>query len=179
MSGRYWCFVPASGSGEGTIYVLSYFPSSEIAAWSTYRPTYNVAGTQTAFKPQKFVTKDGAVYARTADGLIAVSGYDNCGVTCELPWLSARNPLLKKAIQSVDVGCQGTWAVTMASDPATGTYNPTAVYARSNATDASSWNLGRISVQANTAHFRLKMVESGSGYARFSSEAVNYEGGTK
>lgn len=175
-SGRYWCFVPASGSGEGTIYVLSYFPSSQIAAWSTYRPTYNNAGTQTAFKPLKFITKDGKVYVRTADGLIAVSGYDACGVTCELPWLSVRNPLLKKSIQSIAVGCQGSWVVSLATDTATGTYKT--VYTRSDATNASSWQLGRISVQANCPHFRVKMVENGSGYARFSNQAVNYEGGT-
>lgn len=31
---RYWCFL------NDTIYVLSYFPSAQIVAWSTYAPTY-------------------------------------------------------------------------------------------------------------------------------------------
>lgn len=176
-SGRYWCFVPGYSGAEGTIYVLSYFPSSQIAAWSTYRPTYNVDGTQTAFVPQKFLVKNGAVYARTSTGLIAVSGYDACGVTMELPWLSARNPLLKKTCQSIDVGCQGSWVVSVASDPATGTYRP--VYTKSDADNASSWNRDTVPFQARGAHFRVKMVENGSGYARFSSVAVNYEGGER
>jgi len=33
-SNRYWCFL------KDTIYVLSYFPSAQIVAWSTYAPTY-------------------------------------------------------------------------------------------------------------------------------------------
>lgn len=39
---RYWLFIPDStdpDNGIGKIYVFSYFPSSEIAAWSTYEPT--------------------------------------------------------------------------------------------------------------------------------------------
>lgn len=173
QTGRYWCFVPGASGAEGTIYVLSYFPSSQIAAWSTYRPTYLVAGVQTPFIPLKWVVKDGQVYARTATALIAVSGYDACGMTCELPWLSARNPLLKKSIQSLAVGCQGTWVVSLASSPALNQYRT--VYTRADSANASSFELGEIKIQANTKHFRLKMVENGTGYARFSSEAVNYE----
>lgn len=36
----YWGFIPGHSGAEGTIYVYSYFPSSQVAAWSTYRPTY-------------------------------------------------------------------------------------------------------------------------------------------
>lgn len=174
---RYWCHVPGANGAEGVIYVLSYFPSSQIAAWSTYRPTYKLNGVQTAFVPQKFLVKDGQVFARTSTGMHAVSGYDNCGVTGELPWLAARNPLLKKSIQSIDVGCQGSWVVSLASDPKTGVYRE--VYRRADAEDASSFALGVISIQASTTHFRVKVVENGDGYARFASQAVNYEGGGK
>ena len=45
-SNRYWLFIPNSAdhdNGVGKIYVFSYFPSSQIAAWSTYSPTYQAA----------------------------------------------------------------------------------------------------------------------------------------
>lgn len=41
-SKRYWCFI------SDTIFVLSYFRSNKIVAWSTYLPTYNV---NTVFLP--------------------------------------------------------------------------------------------------------------------------------
>lgn len=53
-SNRYWCFL------NDTIYVLSYFPSSQIVAWSTYLPTYEV-----------IATKSGATYS---GGVITFSG---------------------------------------------------------------------------------------------------------
>jgi len=45
-SNRYWCFVPNTAdtdNGVGKIYVFSYFPGSQIAAWSTYSPSYQLA----------------------------------------------------------------------------------------------------------------------------------------
>jgi hypothetical protein len=45
-SNRYWLFVPNPAdpdNGVGKIYVFSYFPSSQIAAWSTYSPSYQAA----------------------------------------------------------------------------------------------------------------------------------------
>ena len=44
-SNRYWVFVPDSSNpnGVGLIYVFSQFPNSQIAAWSTYEPSYQAA----------------------------------------------------------------------------------------------------------------------------------------
>ena len=41
---RYWLFIPNTDdpdNGVGKIYAFSYFPSSQIAAWSTYSPTWD------------------------------------------------------------------------------------------------------------------------------------------
>jgi hypothetical protein len=43
-SNRYWLFVPGHSGAAGKIYVLSYFPSAQVIAWSTYDPTYDVVG---------------------------------------------------------------------------------------------------------------------------------------
>lgn len=42
-SNRYWCYIPKSDGSAGLIYVFSYFPSSQIAAWGAYSPTYQSA----------------------------------------------------------------------------------------------------------------------------------------
>jgi hypothetical protein len=38
-SNRYWVWAPLGEAGPGRIWVFSYFPGSEIAAWSSYIPT--------------------------------------------------------------------------------------------------------------------------------------------
>jgi hypothetical protein len=42
-SNRYWLYLPQPDGNAGKIYVFSYFPSSQIAAWGSYSPTYQVA----------------------------------------------------------------------------------------------------------------------------------------
>lgn len=42
-SNRYWLYLPQPDGSAGRIYVFSYFPSSQIAAWGTYAPTYQAA----------------------------------------------------------------------------------------------------------------------------------------
>ena len=42
-SNRYWCYIPEPDGSPGLIYVFSYFPSSQVAAWGSYSPTYQVA----------------------------------------------------------------------------------------------------------------------------------------
>lgn len=37
-TGRYWLYL------NGTIYVLSYYPTNQVTAWSTYLPTYDAMG---------------------------------------------------------------------------------------------------------------------------------------
>lgn len=179
-TGRYWCFIPGASGAEGTIYVLSYFPTANIAAWTTYRPTYASSGVQTAFTPKKFVVKDGQVFARTANGLIAYGGstgevYDNCGVTVETPWMDAKTPATRKHAKALDAACQGSWVVSVGMDPLSSGPVLNTVYTRNNATNASSFTLGHIPFRDQGTHFKIKMVENSSAYARFSATAFHYE----
>lgn len=41
-SNRYWLYIPEAGGAVGDIYVFSSFPRSQIEAWTTYSPTYQV-----------------------------------------------------------------------------------------------------------------------------------------
>lgn len=57
---RYMLFVPGASGATGKIYVLSSFPNSEIAAWTTYTPSYQVSITPTS---KTFAVTAGQVYA--------------------------------------------------------------------------------------------------------------------
>lgn len=43
---RFWLFIPNSAGTDGIIYVLSYFPTNKIVAWSRYNPTYSTFTTK-------------------------------------------------------------------------------------------------------------------------------------
>jgi len=57
---RYMAYIPGPSAAIGKIYVLSQFPESQIAAWSTYTPSY-----QTTITPsgKTFAVTAGRVYA--------------------------------------------------------------------------------------------------------------------
>jgi hypothetical protein len=45
LTNSYWLYIPGHAGAEGYVWVFSYHPESEIAAWSRYRCTYNTTGT--------------------------------------------------------------------------------------------------------------------------------------
>lgn len=63
-SNRYWLYLPT-----GHIYVLSYFPTSSIQAWTRYTPKYNVlttiAPTATGIPTDSWTVVDGSIYKWT------------------------------------------------------------------------------------------------------------------
>ncbi len=193
---QYWLFL------KDTIYVLSYFPTSKITAWSSFLPTYqnsavaaspnhftnnstakiirlgyvndatkyfieiaapgsvttdglppanymwvystlgvltasytiptgmlfqgtfslDAAGTvvtssnaQTTFTPQKFVTYNGLVIGRSAEGYYVYGGatgvvYDNAICAWETSWLDAETPANEKQVAGMDAAQTGTWS---------------------------------------------------------------------
>jgi hypothetical protein len=56
-SNRYWCYL------NGVIYVLSYFPSNKIVAWTTYTPSYEklLQPASIVFDGSKHITYSGLV----------------------------------------------------------------------------------------------------------------------
>jgi hypothetical protein len=73
-SNRYWCFIPntSDANGVGKIFVFSYFPSSQIAAWSQYDPSYQVAVTPAS---KTYTVAPGARYVWT-------KGSNETALTC-------------------------------------------------------------------------------------------------
>lgn len=170
-SNRYWLFLPKAGGGEGTIYVLSYYPSAGISAWSTYRPTYDLNGTQTAFTPLKFEVHEGIIYARCSNKLVRFdpADYDACGMTLTTPWLDGQAPATHKMFKALDAAMEGTWTCSFGADYIGGTLQPVVVETQ------STFQFNAYRMNHRGTHFKLQAVESGSAYARFSNFAVHYQ----
>lgn len=79
---RYWLYIPTAADNPATgvtgkIYVFSYFPSSQVAAWSTYSPTFQTA-----------VAAPGATYP--ASGSIALT-YTGLTIGAQYAWTPGSN----------------------------------------------------------------------------------------
>lgn len=111
------------GALNGKIYVLSYFPASEITAWSIYTPVDNDG---TAFTPEKFVVFKRRLYLRDTAGKLYLFGgadnktYDATPMVIELPWLDDGKPVQNKTFKSFDGVFKGSFKVEFGCDPVGG-----------------------------------------------------------
>ena len=101
--GRYWCAI------GGTVYVLSYFPSSKISAWSIFAPGFQVG---------HLARVDNFVYALADDtrqtylyGGNTGNVYDACPVEIITPMYSAESPEQWKGVDYIEANLEGTWLV--------------------------------------------------------------------
>ena len=96
-----------------TIYVFSYFPSSNVSAWSIYKPGFSV---------DSWAYDGTQVLCRSGNKLYSLGGtngntYDSTTVTVQLPFLDASAPATHKSFTSVDMTCENTWTLSIATDP--------------------------------------------------------------
>ena len=118
-SGRYWCFIPNAALNGGYIWVLSFFPSNKIIAWSRYTPIDNNGAT---FVPEKFVIFAGQVYC-TAGGFYYQYGgsnnntYDTTVASIQIPFYDEKRPGHKKNALAVDVDVDDTCVWTVVGSP--------------------------------------------------------------
>lgn len=170
IDGRYWLAIGSK------IYVYSYFPGSQVAAWSTYEP---------GFKPANFTTKDGRVYVRAARGTdgsdpntetIYLYGgdsgneYDECEVEVVLPYLDGGKPAHMKMLNGIDMTCEGYWKVYIGMDPL-------AVSARDliATVNQPTFSLGRIMASGTGTHVGVRLVNNTPGYARLANLIAHFD----
>lgn len=94
---RYWCYIPTAADSPSTgvtgkIYVFSYFTSSQVAAWSTYSPTFQTA-----------ISSPGANYP--SSGTVALT-YTGLTIGAQYAW----NPGANEKSINVSTGPGGTAA---------------------------------------------------------------------
>jgi hypothetical protein len=158
------------------IYVYSYFPGSQVAAWSTYEP---------GFEPEHFTTKDGRVYVRPKRGTDGTdpnietiylyggdSGteYDDCEVEVVLPYLDGGKPAHMKTLNGIDMTCEGYWQVYIGMDPlATSARDLIATV------NQPTFSLGRIMAAGQGTHVGVRLVNNTSGYARLANLIAHFD----
>lgn len=162
IDGRYWIAI------EDKIFVLSYFPGSNISAWSIYEPGFVV---------KEMVTREDKIYLRSDDDKIYVYGasdlgdtYDDCEVVVELPYLDANKPATYKEVKGIDITCNGEWKVYLGFDHT----NPTARDLVATVTQ-STFALGKIPATGAGTHFGPRFVHQSAGPALLANFIVHYD----
>lgn len=160
IDGRYWLAIGSK------IYVFSYFPNSQVAAWSTYEPGFAV---------EHFTTKDGRVYARAGNTVYLYGGasgsqYDSSEVEVILPYLDGGKPAHRKTLMGLDMTVEGGWQVFIGMDPLS-------VEARDpcGTITQPTFSLGRVMANGMGTHVGVKMVCQAAGYARLANLICHFE----
>ena len=163
LQGRYWLAI------QNTIYVLSYFPAGDITAWSTFVPGFTV---------QRFARVQNQVYVHDTAGNVYLYGgadhqtYDSSLVTVRTPHLSADSPTENKRIKSVDVMCQGQWAINIGMLP-----NNTEAFELCATVQDNTYGLMSIPFAGYGTHFGLHMTHQAPGPATLSAVHLNLQEG--
>jgi hypothetical protein len=162
VDGRYWLAV-------GTrVWVLSYFPTSQVTAWSYY-----ALGAQIT----DMMRVANRLYVRSGDVIYLYGGttgdvYPAANqqiVTVELPFMTADLPATFKDIAGYDQAATNTWAVKFRVDP----NDETKTVNVGNVT-GTTMNLSDIDSPGRTSHIAVSLVCSMAGPATLSSLGIHF-----
>lgn len=157
--GRYWLAI-----GE-TIYVFSYFPGSQISAWSTYSP---------GFRPDHFSILNGQVIVRSGNQVFKYGGdsgneYDASEVSAWLPYLDMEKAATHKHLLAVDFAAQGTWQVYLSSD-----HTRPDIFEYVGESSGSTYSLQTMACRGIGTHISLKFTRSEASRGRLGGAAIHY-----
>jgi hypothetical protein len=162
--GRFWLGI------SNTIFVLSYFPTPGISAWSTY---------ELPFEVEDLVRVENYVYARGDDEKIYLYGGrtgdiypedDELPITVGLPFASAQRPADIKRLYGLDMACENEWAVDILVDP-----NNEQKRVKGGKVVGTTYNLPANTTPGMTALFAFEMRCTRGGKASISSLALHYK----
>lgn len=176
---RYWLYL------NGVIYVLSYYPSLRMIAWSTYNPSHATAegAEETVFAVEKFLIQDGRVYVLSTTGEIFLYGgddnetYDYVEASVETPWLDSKTPYKNKQFTLINASFKGRWAIEAGADPMS---DLELVYTSENQPDYdkyanSTYNAGgRVAFSANGTHCKFRATTTEPARAVLASLTIQY-----
>lgn len=161
--GRYWLAL-----GE-RIYVLSYFPGSQISAWTYIEPGFSVSD---------FVRSYNQLYARAGDTVYLYGGasgavYPAAGelvASVSLPFVASAPPSLEMML-GFDIAAEGAWQVTALFDPD----NENAKLSIGTI-DGISYNFADAGFSGRTTHIAFDLTCSAAGAAKISNILVHTDG---
>jgi hypothetical protein len=163
--GRYWL---ALGS---KIYVLSYFPSSKINAWTVYEPGFAISD---------FARIKKRVYARAGDTIYLYGGEDGATYPDEgelpvevgLPFMSSGKPATFKGYKGFDFAAQNTWEVSFLMDPNDETKEIQVGSLVASTYSGPGVKMDHVGMQT---HIAPKFTCAKAGFASISSIAIHYD----
>ena len=165
IDGRYWLCV------GNKIYVYSYFPASNINAWSIYEPSFE----GNPFEVEHICCLNQRIYVRSGSQIYAYGGingstYDDCEVVVTMPYLDGGKPGHFKTLLAVDSACVGEWEVYSGTDimaPDVRDYI--------GKINNSTYSMGRVSGTGFGSHIGIQMKNNTDGYAKIGNFAVHFE----
>ncbi|WP_152046362.1 hypothetical protein [Aureimonas psammosilenae] len=159
--GRFWLII------KDRIFVFSFFPGSEVSAWSTYSPGFTIDEAMT-FNRRTYLRSGDTIYVYGGLGVEAV--HDDTVAVARLPYLDADTPVVMKALTGVDVAATGAWGIGISFRPQT-----PAIFDRIAIVRETSFGSGRIWAQGRSTHFGLELRSEGVGPHRLGSVVLHYD----
>lgn len=147
-------------------YVFSFFSTSKISAWSTYKPGFVISD---------YAVLNGRVYARSGDTIYLLGGdnndeYTDQEVVIEMPYLDARTIGHWKRWSGLDVILEGKWDVYVNTNPK----RPDA-WVKTATLYKTSVGAMNLAMQQYSPVLKMKFVHQGEGPAKLSKIVVHYE----
>jgi hypothetical protein len=163
-SGRLWMAL------YDKIFVLTFYPSSRISAWTWYDAT--------TAPVDYLVTSDDSVYWRSGDNVFIYGGedgdeYDDTEALARVPYIDAGKPATHKNWTGIDVALFGTWTVRGSFDPTV----PAALDLFANLTK-STYAQQKVAINGESPGLSLELRSTYVGPARVGNAALHYTDST-
>jgi len=163
-SGRLWMAL------YDKIFVLSFYPSSRISAWTYYDATEAPI--------DYLVSSDNSVYWRSGNDIIIYGDedgtvYDNTEALARIPYIDGDKPATLKNWTGIDVALFGTWSVRGSFDPTV----PTALDLLANLTK-STYAQQKIAINGESPALSLELKSTYVGPARIGNAALHFSDST-
>ena len=152
------------------IYVLSFYPSSRISAWTWY---------DAVTAPVNYMmSSDDSVYWRSGNDIVVYGGesgtqYDATEALARIPYIDAGKPATHKNWTGFDAAIYGTWAVRGSFDPTI----PAALDLLANVTK-STYAQQKIAVNGESPAISLELRSTFIGPARIGNASLHYSDST-
>jgi hypothetical protein len=154
------------------VFVLSYFPASQISAWTYFDPGFSISDFARAYNN---------LYARSGNSIYLYGGvtgttYPNANemiASVQLPFISAQPPG-RETFSGFDISCTGTWNVVLLPDP----NNENAEVAVGNISK-TTYPLQDILAQMRTTHVAVNLTCASAGASTIQNLALHFKGGEK
>lgn len=163
LDGRFWLAL------DNRVYVLSYFPGSQISAWTYFEPGFSITDFARVYQQ---------LYARAGDTVYLYGGqsgtqYPAAGqmiAEVDLPFAASQPPGVEMML-GFDMAASGEWLVKALVDP-----NNEALYLTVGTIDGITYAETDITFPGRTTHVAFNLTCSGAGFASVSNIALHTDG---